>query len=112
MCPYLEIHACVCVCVCVCVFAHTHVRAKSLQFCPTLGNPVDGSPPSFSCLYRQEYWRGVPCLSPGGLPVLGIEPMSPAAHALQADSLESAQADSEPPGKPKIGYKAIAHVIS
>ena len=55
-------------------------------------------------LYRQEYWRGLPCLSPGGLPVLGIEPMSPAAHALPADS--------EPPGKPKIGYKAIAHVIS
>ena len=40
---------------------------------------------------RQEYWRGLPCPSPGDLPVPGIEPRSP---ALQADALTS-----EPPGK-------------
>ena len=41
---------------------------------------------------RQEYWRGLPFLSPGDLPKPGIEPGSP---ALQADSLPS-----ESPGKP------------
>ena len=33
---------------------------------------------------RQEYWSGLPCPSPGGLPDPGIEPRSP---AWQADSL-------------------------
>ena len=41
---------------------------------------------------RQEYWSGLPFLSPKDLPNPGIEPMS---LALQADSLPS-----EPPGKP------------
>ena len=27
---------------------------------------------------RQEYWGGLPCLPPGDLPHLGIEPRSPA----------------------------------
>ena len=27
-------------------------------------------------LPRQEYWSGLPCLSPGGLPDVGIEPVS------------------------------------
>ena len=41
---------------------------------------------------RQEYWSGLPFLSPGHLPNPGIEPGSP---TLQADSVPS-----EPPGKP------------
>ena len=41
---------------------------------------------------RQEYWNGLPFLSPGDLPDPGIEPWSP---ELQADSFPS-----EPPGKP------------
>ena len=41
---------------------------------------------------RQEYWSGLPFLSPGDLPDPGIEPRSP---ALQEDSLLC-----EPPGKP------------
>ena len=41
---------------------------------------------------RQEYWSGLLCSPPGGLPNPGIEPRSP---ALQADYLPS-----EPPGKP------------
>ena len=45
---------------------------------------------------RQEYWSGLPFPSPGGLPNLGIQPMSP---ALQADSLLS-----EPPGKSSFDY--------
>ena len=41
---------------------------------------------------RQEYWRGLPFLSPGDLPDPGIKPRSP---TLQADSLPS-----EVSGKP------------
>ena len=33
---------------------------------------------------RQKYWNGLPFRSPGDLPDLGIEPVSP---ALQMDSL-------------------------
>ena len=40
---------------------------------------------------RQEYWSGLPFLTPEDLPDTGIEPRS---SALQADSLLS-----EPPGK-------------
>ena len=42
--------------------------------------------------YRQEYWSGYPCPSPGDLPNPGIKLKSP---ALQVGSLLS-----EPPGKP------------
>ena len=35
---------------------------------------------------REEYWSGLPFLSPGNLPDPGIEPRSP---ALQADALPS-----------------------
>ena len=43
---------------------------------------------------RQEYWSGLPFLSPGDLPNPGIEPGSP---ALQVDALSSV-----PPGNPLI----------
>ena len=36
---------------------------------------------------RQEYWSGLPCPPPGDLPDPEIEPGSPAAPALQVDSL-------------------------
>ena len=36
---------------------------------------------------RQEYWSGFPCLPPVDLPDSGIESMSHASPALQADSL-------------------------
>ena len=69
--------------------------SQSAQFCPTLCNPVDRSPPGSSVHGDSpgEYWTGLPCPPPGDLPDPGIEPRSP---ALQADSLPS-----EPPGKPK-----------
>ena len=35
----------------------------------------------------QEYWSGLPFPSPGDLPDPGMEPLSPASLALQADSL-------------------------
>ena len=58
------------------------MRAKSLQSCPTLCDPMGCSPPgSLSMGYpRQEYWR-VLFSSPGDLPNPGMEPeslMSPA----------------------------------
>ena len=37
---------CVCVCVCVCIYMSAAAPAKSLQSCPTLCNPIDGSPPA------------------------------------------------------------------
>ena len=40
--------------------------------------------PLFMEFFRQEYWSGLPFLSPGDLPDPGIKPPSP---ALQADSL-------------------------
>ena len=58
--------------------------------CPTHWTLAHQAPP-FMGFSRQEYWSGLPSLSPGNLPHPGIEPRSP---ALQADSLSS-----EPPGK-------------
>ena len=51
---------------------HTHTpsaaaaAAKSLQLCPTLYDPIDGSPPGSSSLgfSRQEHWSGLPFPSP------------------------------------------------
>ena len=59
--------------------------AKSLQLSLTLCNPVDHSVPDSSVGFsRQEYWSGLPFLSPGDLPDSGVEPMS---SAWQVDSL-------------------------
>ena len=49
--------------------------------------------PLFMAVSRREYWSGLPCPPPGGLPNPGIEPGLP---ALQADSLLT-----KPPGKPR-----------
>ena len=40
--------------------------AKSLQSCPTLCDPIDGStiPPPSLGFSRQEYWSGLPFPSP------------------------------------------------
>ena len=43
---------------------------------------------------RQEYWSGLPCPTPGGLPSPGIEPATPV--------LASGFVTSEPPGKHAI----------
>ena len=40
---------------------------------------------------RQEYWNGLPFPYPGDLSDPGIEPMSPVAPAVQADSLPLSQ---------------------
>ena len=40
--------------------------AKLLQSCPTLCDPIDGSPPGFPVpgILRQEHWSGLPFPSP------------------------------------------------
>ena len=47
-------------------FSNACMHAKSLQSCPTLCNPVDSSPqaPPSTRFSRQEYWSGLPLLSP------------------------------------------------
>ena len=60
------------------------------QLCPTLCNRMEMWPASLLCIWnffffffwvymeflRQEYWNGLPFLTPGDLSNLGIEPMS------------------------------------
>ena len=60
------------------------VRPKSLQSCPTLCDAMDCSPPGSSVMgfSRQEYWSGLPCLSPGDLPNPEIETVSLPSPAL------------------------------
>ena len=66
---------------------------KSLQSCPTLCEPIDCSPLGSSVhgilQARMDWqpWSGLPCLPPGDLLDPGIEPVSFAASAFQADSL-------------------------
>ncbi|CAN0542413.1 unnamed protein product [Rangifer tarandus platyrhynchus] len=57
----------------------SYVRAKSLQLCLTLCDPIDCSPPGSSVhghFSRQENWSGLPCPPPGDLPNPGIKPVS------------------------------------
>ena len=60
----------------------------SLLFCDPMDSFVHGFP-------RQEYWSGLPFPSPGDLPDLGTEPVSPA--------LAGGFFAAEPPGKPRCG---------
>ena len=65
------------------------MKVKVAQSCPTICNPMDCSAPQAPLsmeFSRQEYWSGLPFLSPGDLPDPRMEPRSP---ALQADSLVS-----------------------
>ena len=65
------------------------------------------APPSMR-FSRQGYWSGLSCLSPGELLIPGIEPVSPATPALQADSLPT-----KPPEKPLLSiYRALLHKSS
>ena len=69
------------------------VKVKSLSpvhLFPTLWTVAHQAPLCMG-FSRQEYWSGLPFLSPGDLPDPGMEPSSP---ALPADTLIS-----EPPGK-------------
>ena len=56
--------------------------AKSLQFCLTLGDPMNSSlqAPLSMGFSRQEYWSGLQCPPPGHFPNPGIEPKSLLPH--------------------------------
>ena len=60
------------------------VRAKSLQSCPTLCDPMDIAcqAPLFMGFSRQEYWSGLPCPPPGYFSDTGIKPASLMSAAL------------------------------
>ena len=80
---------------------HSNVKVKSLsrvRLFVTLWTVAYQTPPSMG-FSRQEYWSGLPFLSPGDLPDLGTEPRSP---ALQANALTY-----EPPGKPRKAVNSI-----
>ena len=75
-----------------------------LQSCRLFATPWTApcQAPLFLGFSRQEYWSGLPCLSPGDLPDPGAGLGSP---TLQADSLPS-----ELPGKP-LGSNLIGSVL-
>ena len=75
----------------VCVCVHT-------QWCPSRCNPMDCNPiaPLSIQFSRQEYWNGLPSPSPGDVPPLGIESVSPASPALTGGFFTA-----KPPGKLK-----------
>ena len=77
------------------------VKLLVAQSCPTVCDPMDCSPqvPLSMEFSRQEYWSGLPFLSPRGLPDPGIEPGSP---AFQADTLTS-----KPPRKPMLALLGL-----
>ena len=60
-----------------------------LQLCPNLCDPrtVNCQAPLSIGFPRQEYWSVLSCPPPVDLPDAGIKPTSPAASALQIDSL-------------------------
>ena len=57
---------CVCVCVCMCVCARTQLLSRVWLF----GTPwtVAHQAPLSMAFSKQEYWRGLPFPTPGGLP--------------------------------------------
>ena len=65
------------------------MHAQLLQSCLTVCDPVDCSPlaPLSMGFSWQEYQSGLPCSTPGNLSNQGIKLVSPAALALQVDSL-------------------------
>ena len=81
------------------------VYLVSNKSCLTLANPwtVPCQAPLSLGFPRQEYWSGLPFLSPVDLPDPGI---IPEFTALQADSLPS-----EPPQKPRLTlrFNSISH---
>ena len=83
---YEKVHVCVCVYVCV----HS-VMSDSC-------NPVGCSLPGSVEFSRQEYWSGLPFLSPGDLPNARIEPVSPAL----AGRFFTTSAFWEEVGEPKV----------
>ena len=64
-------------CMCVC--------AKSLQSCPTLGDPKACQAPLSTGFSKHEYWSRLPFPPPGDLPNPGLESVSLSSPALAAE---------------------------
>ena len=81
------------------VLCRGHEPACSVaQSCPTLCDSMDrshGVVPLSKEFSGQEYWSGLPCPTPGGLPNLEIKPTSLASPALEGGFFIT-----EPPWKP------------
>ena len=79
------------------------------QLCLTLCDPMNYSLPgsSFMEFPRQEYWSGLPCLSPGDLPDPGIKPASP---AFQLGSLPLSHMGSPLPKHSSPRKKSVLNV--
>ena len=60
------------------------MRAKLLQLCPTLRDPMDQSPPGSSVhgILQHKYWSELPCPPWGAHPDPGIKPVSLTSPAL------------------------------
>ena len=76
--------------------SRTCMRAKSLQSCPTLREPMGCSPWGSSINGILQVRSGLPCSSPGNLPDPGIKPASLRSPALAGGFFAPA-----PPGKPQ-----------
>ena len=80
------------------------MRAKLLQLCPTLRDPMDQSPPGSSVhgILQHEYWSELPCPLWGALPDPGIKPVPLTSPALAGRVFTLA-----PPGKPYVSRTSI-----
>ena len=90
--------------------------AKGLQPRRTLCDPMDFSPPGFSVhgILQVRYWIELPHPPPEDLPNPGIQRLSPASPALQADSfplnhqrsplatLRGMETENSSPGSPSV----------
>ena len=85
---------------CLCVCVHALSRFSYVQLFATLWTIARQASLSME-FSRQEYWNGLPFLSPGDLPDPGMEPGSP---ALQADSL---QTELETKGTLNVQYQRL-----
>ena len=90
--------SCVCTCVCVCVCVCARVQLLSCVQLFATSRTAAHWASLFAEFSRQEYWSGLPFLTPGDLPDPGIEPLSPASPALIR-----AFFTTQPPRKPKEG---------
>ena len=78
---------------------HNHVWRFATPWTVALQAPL-----SVGILQTQEYWRGLPFISPGDHPYSGLKPGSP---TLQADSLPS-----ESPGRTQVNYNPPQFIYS
>ena len=89
---------CVCVCVCVCVHAHVHAHLLGCVWLFVAPWTIAHQAPRSMGFPGKNTGVELPFPPPGDLPNPGIEPESPASHALAGGFLTT-----QPPGKPKFG---------